>query len=792
MTITRTTRFGLYRWSSSLDAFTRSQMDASHENIEQYGLKMLRGASLPEYGSASYARTFFLNTTDLKLYYYTTEDANGEWVKIEPNGIRFTVAKAKGDMLVAPAPDEWERLPVGTRNQVLTVVYDSENELTANWRTILNNRGDLLSSDGVGTSILPVGSNFATLRANSTTTSGLQWGLIVEANLANSAVTTSKILNNSVTTSVFADSAVTEQKISDGAVVSTKIQNLAVTTPKIADSAVTTIKFADGSVVAAKIADGAVSTNKIVDGSVITSVLADGAVVEAKFANSAVIESKINTSAVTSPKYAVGAVVESKIVDGAVTTSKFADGAITTPKIFNDAVTTSKFADRGVASSDFGLLSVTTEKIAESAVTATVIANSAVTTPKIADLAVTTEKIPDLEIVDRHFATGSVTEQKIAANNVTDDRLRKSAPLSVIGNAMSSTGQVADIQATTDHVSLKRNGSSLEFGLIQTSNINEGLINSAKVFDGAIFDSKVSNSAGITLTKLGAGTLPPGIKVTTANYTANSFTHSKLSNSPTSAGVGMWLPYTPTMFLVPSRNYENVLNGDQVRPRWVIRWDRLNNIANYPEVASRYTVRYAKYCRINDLCYVSVSIEYNNHWDTQWPNYITQSPSLYDGTVRTLDYIDNFSYGGNIFDPGLGPCVLMTRWPFVSLPFTAADENFANIGTLDIYADRWVKDSYRINIAPNRNPSCYFSQRRWGRFRAAAVIYKGYIGAIEEHRRSESPPNFNVAEATKEEGEPLPSAYGLGTITNLESRLCTVTMGRSTRLNFSIVYEVAS
>lgn len=774
MTISRTTRFGLYRWSSAIDAFTRSQMDASHENIETYGLKMLRGATLPESGSASYERTFFLNTTDNKLYYYTTDDANGEWIRIEPNGIKFTIAKAKGDTLVAPAPDVWDRRAVGTRNQVFTVVYDEENELTADWRTILNNRGDLLSSDGTVSSILPVGSNSTTLRANSATTSGLQWGLIVEANIANSAVTTEKIANNNVTTSVIADSAVTETRFADGAIVNSKIQNLGITTPKIADENVTTSKFNDGAVTSAKLATDSVSTIKITDSAVVSSVIQDGAVITEKIANDAVTENKIANFAVTSPKFVASSVINSKILDSAVITAKFADGAVTTPKILDDAITNPKFADGGVGSSKFALLSVTTEKIADLSVDSQVIANDAVTTPKIADSAVTTAKLTDLVIIERHFADASVTEAKIANNNITDAKFRKSAPLSIVGNPTSSTGQIQDIQATVDHTSLKRTGSSIGFGLIETPNIGVGSITSAKIANGAIFDSKVNNAAAITLTKLANGTLPPGIKVTTANYTNRSFTLSKLSNAPDSSGVGIWLSYNPTFYFVPAFNYEQYNKPFYgVQPGWIVRWDRLNNITSYPLSTSRYTVHYAKYCRINNLCYVNVRIEYTYQWDNIGANYKNSwSPSLYNGTVLTGD--------------GGAPCEVMPKWPFFTLPFAPVDPDYTTVGSFDFYSDRWVFTQ----------SNCDYNQYRWGSWCNTATIYNGFLAAMNDDNLTVRtfPPVQNPVEVI---GSGSAGAGGFRNDgdddgSNLRNRLSTMGPGPFTFFNFSIVYEVAT
>ena len=120
MTISQTTRFSIYRWSADTDAFTRTQLDASHENIELYAAKMLSGASLPA-ASAIYARTIFLLTTTNKLYYYDKEDASGTWRILETAVIQNTLADAKGDLIVASANDTWAKLSVGSETQILTV-----------------------------------------------------------------------------------------------------------------------------------------------------------------------------------------------------------------------------------------------------------------------------------------------------------------------------------------------------------------------------------------------------------------------------------------------------------------------------------------------------------------------------------------------------------------------------------------------------------------------------------------------------------------------------------------------
>lgn len=58
----------------------------------------------------------------------------------------------------------------------------------------------------------------------------------------------------------------------------------------------------------------------------------------------------------------------------------------------------------------------------------------------------------------------------IGNNKVTDAMLRQSAALSIIGRNANSTGNVADITAVTDHGVLRRAGTTLGFGLLDSTN----------------------------------------------------------------------------------------------------------------------------------------------------------------------------------------------------------------------------------------------------------------------------------------------------------------------------------
>jgi len=112
---------------------------------------------------------------------------------------------------------------------------------------------------------------------------------------------TGQILNAQI-----ADNAVTEGKIVNSAIISAKLADSAVTSGKLANLAVTSDKLVDNAVISAKLADLAVTSGKLVDNAVTSAKLVDNAVVSAKLADSAVTSGKIGAGAVSSAKLAIG------------------------------------------------------------------------------------------------------------------------------------------------------------------------------------------------------------------------------------------------------------------------------------------------------------------------------------------------------------------------------------------------------------------------------------------------------------------------------------------------------
>lgn len=81
---------------------------------------------------------------------------------------------------------------------------------------------------------------------------------------------------------------------------------------------------------------------------------------------------------------------------------------------------------------------------------------------------------------------GQIVEAGIADNAVSNAKLRNSAPFSVIGRSSSSTGDVADIVASTDGHVLRRSGTSIGFGQIVNSGIANNAITESKIADSEV------------------------------------------------------------------------------------------------------------------------------------------------------------------------------------------------------------------------------------------------------------------------------------------------------------------
>jgi hypothetical protein len=123
MAVTTTTRFGLYRWSSGADAFTRTHMDTSHSVIESKGAIYVQGVFSARPSAGVEGRFFF--ATDTSAMYYDTGSA---WASVQTTAsIASSLIDAKGDLIVGASDNTPAKLTVGTNGYVLTANSGATN-----------------------------------------------------------------------------------------------------------------------------------------------------------------------------------------------------------------------------------------------------------------------------------------------------------------------------------------------------------------------------------------------------------------------------------------------------------------------------------------------------------------------------------------------------------------------------------------------------------------------------------------------------------------------------------------
>lgn len=199
MTISQTTRFDLYRWSEDTDAFTRSQMDTSHANIEERAARFLSGTTIPA-SAAEYARSFFYKTDTETLYYYDAEDGTGEWVALSASDPIAALITAKGDIIGGTGSGTADNLSVGANGTRL--IADSSTPTGLSWvadtqNTVVDARGDLLAGTADNTvARLAAGANNSVLVANSAQATGLQWSTTLSGLTLTGPSTTNALLSH--------------------------------------------------------------------------------------------------------------------------------------------------------------------------------------------------------------------------------------------------------------------------------------------------------------------------------------------------------------------------------------------------------------------------------------------------------------------------------------------------------------------------------------------------------------------------------------------------------------------
>jgi hypothetical protein len=178
------------------------------------------------------------------------------------SGVTLTVVRSQ-DETSAPLTHSASAAiyPVFTADEA-----DEANEIASAMTT----KGDLIATNGSSINRLGVGTNTHVLQADSTATNGFKWGQIVEAGIADSAVTSAKIANDTIVDAdINSAAAIALSKLATGAlptaitVASANIVNGTIVEADLADGAVTSAKILDGTIATADIADAAVTSPKL-------------------------------------------------------------------------------------------------------------------------------------------------------------------------------------------------------------------------------------------------------------------------------------------------------------------------------------------------------------------------------------------------------------------------------------------------------------------------------------------------------------------------------------------------
>ena len=166
-----------------------------------------------------------------------------EKVKITAiSGVTLTVVRAQDDTSAQGHNAGSAIYPVFTADEA-----DEANLIAS----VMTTKGDVIGTDGSSINRLGVGTNTHVLQADSTATNGFKWGQVVEAGIADSAITSAKIANDTIVNAdINASAAIALSKLATGAlptditVASANIVNGTIVEADLADASVTSPKLA--------------------------------------------------------------------------------------------------------------------------------------------------------------------------------------------------------------------------------------------------------------------------------------------------------------------------------------------------------------------------------------------------------------------------------------------------------------------------------------------------------------------------------------------------------------------
>ncbi|WP_346983679.1 hypothetical protein [Chryseobacterium sp. POE27] len=301
---------------------------------------------------------------------------------------------------------------------------------------------------------------------------GSAWQKIATGNTLNTSLASGNILvgsSSNVATAVIptGDVAISNTgatSIGAGKVTTTHLANNAVTVAKLPTGATaTTFLRGDGTWVTPT------DTNTTYTGS--TSIGLNGTSFE-RAALTGDVTASANSNATT---IAANAVTTSKIANNAVTVAKLPTGATATTFLRGDGtwVTPTDTNTTYTGSTSIGLNGTSFERAALTGdVTAS--ANSNATT----------------------ITANAVNSAKIADGTVANGDLANMAAFTVKGNATNAVAAPTDIAAGTDGNVLRRSGTALGFGTVDTAGITDGAVTTNKILDATVANIDLATGTG--------------------------------------------------------------------------------------------------------------------------------------------------------------------------------------------------------------------------------------------------------------------------------------------------------
>jgi len=232
MTAVQGDRFGIYTWTQDSDEFTRSQMNTSHDALEDYAAKFFIGSDAPPSpGSEIHVGAVYYRTSNAVLYWYTGSIdlstglfTSGEWIPLNQYG-------AVGDIQSVTAGGSSS---AGVSSSFARA--DHTHALAAS-----TTPSSIGTSAAVGTSSQVARADHVhILSSGSINSSGLfSAGVVDENSIGTAAVTSAKIKSSG---SVDADRTIESNHIKNNAVIERIINAGAVSKDKIASDSIVKVK----------------------------------------------------------------------------------------------------------------------------------------------------------------------------------------------------------------------------------------------------------------------------------------------------------------------------------------------------------------------------------------------------------------------------------------------------------------------------------------------------------------------------------------------------------------------